>query len=123
MIVQHDHEGDMLTVGCLACIARVQHDQERAALTEAPVRRCTWTFRADDKRHTFTMDVKVPTGWEGWQVDDEYAGDTGGPIGTCLYESGDIECDGMWEACNTIRCTIGPVVKQSAFVPDMARLL
>lgn len=107
----HDHPDESsLTVGCSACIARVQYDQERAALADAPTRRCTWKFshypiNAPRRLLTFTLDVPVPAGWDGNRVDEQYMGETDEQISRL--------CPNDWyEAVDmgSIECTIGPIV-------------
>lgn len=107
----HDHPDESaLTVGCSACIARVQYDQERAALADAPTRRCTWTFNyypdnGDHREMSFTLDVPVVAGWGGDRVDEYYMGETGEQIGRL--------CPGDWSNAvdfGSIECTVGPIV-------------
>lgn len=72
----HVHEDPaVLTVGCSACVARVSFDQERADVAAAPTRRCTWkaTYWTIKLRHvTFSLDLKVPSGWTDERVDEFY---------------------------------------------------
>jgi hypothetical protein len=111
--INHDHPGDALTIGCPACIRKVERDQANAAWRDAPVRRCTWTFKAhNDRSLTFTLDVRVPAGVEPWEVDEWYCDLTGEAISDALAEAR-IDDDGaFYWACETIRCTIGPVVPE-----------
>lgn len=106
----HNHEGDALTFGCPACIVRARQDQDRAALAAAPIRRCTWTFGyyPVNRGHgelTFTLDVPVPAGWDGWQVDEEYAGETGAELAR-------LAPDDCMDAVDfgSVECDIGPIV-------------
>jgi len=82
----HDHpDDDALTIGCSACIARVEHDQAEAAWAVAPLRRCTWTFDASlDASMSFALDVRVPAGVEPWEVDERYCDLTGEQISDAL---------------------------------------
>jgi hypothetical protein len=81
--MNHTHDDARLTFGCPACAAAVIDDQAAAELAAAPTRRCTWhcrylaTTTGDDNAIatlTFTLDVKVPPGRTGSQVDDQYCG-------------------------------------------------
>ena len=81
-VIRHTHPDDTLTAGCPACVERVRVDQRVALIDAAPLRRCTWTCSYStpgdpSRRLTFTRDVRVPAGWTGWDVDDEYADLTG----------------------------------------------
>ena len=112
----HDHPDDnALTIGCSACIARVEHDQAEAAWAVAPLRRCTWTFDASlDASMSFALDVRVPAGVEPWEVDERYCDLTGEQISDALAAAKITDDDGrsFYWACETIRCTIGPVVPE-----------
>lgn len=120
----HDHpDDDALTIGCSACIARVEHDQAEAAWAVAPLRRCTWTFDASlDASMSFALDVRVPAGVEPWEVDERYCDLTGEQISDALAAAGMYDGRSFYWACETIRCTIGPVVPETPAAPPQPDL-
>lgn len=122
----HTHvDPDVLHQGCDACINRVRADQRAALIEAAPRRRVTWhaTYQleveGDHLEIAFSLDVKVPAGWTGEQVDDEYASLTGEAFTMALpdsYTYADIE----W-AIVTFRLLpnieIGPIVPDGPVGP------
>ncbi len=126
--LEHHHpDTDTLTVGCLACITRTKHDQDRATIAAAPVRRCKWTVHYFDgwkeRTTSFTIDVRVPAGWEPWQVDEEYASETGHPFIASLPARWSDEK--KVDSCMNWRdwsLTIGGVVPEAVAAPDMPSL-
>ncbi len=118
----HDHEGNALKIGCAACFAAAERDQAHAAWKDAPVRRCTWSFTTHNfKQLSFTLDVRVPAGVEGWEVDEWYMERTGPEISDALARSGLVGDDAsraFFVACGTIRCTVGPIVPDDSKPPS-----
>lgn len=112
----HTHTDSQLTVGCPACIDRRRNDQKIARWKDAPLRRCTWKFTAGGDHYTFDLVVRVPAGADPWEVDEEWAEETGAAISEALGQREDPEL--FFLAYRTIRCTnIGPIVTP-ATVPD-----
>lgn len=114
---KHTHpDTSALTFGCSGCIERVQRDQKTSAWRDAPYRRCTWRFNLTDRYGergewlSFTLDVRVPQGAEGWEVDEWYAGDTGEAIERACKKAGIDDDEAIFKACHTIKCSIGPIV-------------
>jgi hypothetical protein len=100
-MADHTHpDTGVLTAACPACIARVADDQRAALIAEAPLRRCTWncaySLPGDDEEDdccrpvrtlSFQFVARVPAGWTGWDVDDEYAGRTGEAFALALPDT------------------------------------
>jgi hypothetical protein len=116
----HEHDDpNELVIGCRACIDVARMDQLLAEVDAAPLRRCRWTCKyfigADTHRLTFDRDVRVPTGWDGWRVDDYYAGLTGEAFVMALPESVTIhDTDKAVETMEVVSVTIGAIVPDAA---------
>lgn len=121
----HDHDNpDDLVIGCSACIVRVQADQEDAELAAAPVRRCTWHCRymASGRLQnlTFALDVPVPAGWSGDQVDEWYAELSGDAFLMALPSSVPIaETDNACWTMGVERVAIGAIVSAADPTPGV----
>ena len=127
----HDHSNpDDLVIGCSACICRVQHDQQAAAIAAAPLRRCTFRCSIsgsmpDVRRwHSFAIDLRVPPTWTGDRVADWYCVQVADAFAFALEEQGvdPLDANGIvesdWQEC---RCSIGEIVTDdSAEVSDTA---
>lgn len=116
-VTVHTHTDSQLTVGCPACIERRHQDQKIARWADAPLRRCTWKFTAGGDHYTFDLVVRVPAGATPWEVDEEWAEETGPEISNAIgaQETGDL----FFSACRTIRCTdIGPIVTPATILDD-----
>lgn len=106
--------------GCPACIARVRADQLAAEVAAAPIRRVTWTCiyaTPGDPGQvvTFTKDLRVPAGWDGWRVDEHYGHLTGEWFVLALPSSVELEDTGY--ACETMEVAS---VSIGAIIPDPA---
>lgn len=127
-ITRHDHDGDALTIGCPACIVQVRTDQKAAEWADAPVRRCTWSFRCQGRTLHFTLDVRVPAGATPWQVDERYGGETGEPIIDAIATAwpkltDERVADLAWTVCHNINVpTIGPIVPEVVVAADQPDL-
>ena len=105
----HNHEGDALTFGCPACIVRVrqtktgQHSPPRPSAA-ARGRSAYYPVNREHGELTFTLDASPP-GWDGWQVDEEYAGETGAELAR-------LAPDDCMDAVDfgSVECDIGPIV-------------
>lgn len=129
----HPHDG-VLVAGCAECVTVVKRAQREAEINAAPLRRCTWTcsyeLPGDDEECgtspslRVTLDVRVPAGWTGWDVDDEYSHLTGDPFlmalpSSVLMEWTDYACQSM-EVTNVAIGAIVPEPKQApADVPSL----
>ena len=123
----HPH-GGVLVAGCVDCVAVVKRDQREAEINAAPLRRCTWTcsyqLPGDDEQECgsertlrLTLDVRVPAGWTGWDVDDEYSHLTGDPFlmalpSSVLMEWTDYACQSM-DVANVVIGAIVPEPKRA----------
>ena len=116
----HEHaDPGVLTVGCHACVARVSHDQEKAEIDTAPLRRVTWTCGYQGRAGTgtvthelaFSLVVKVPAGRDGWWCDEQYCEQSGGafflnlPDTIAMFDTG-LACESM----SVLRVTVGNIV-------------
>lgn len=119
MTATHTHDDSRtLTWGCPACVERVRRDQEAARWRDAPVRRCTWSFRCAGEWHQFVVDQRVPLGAERWQVNNHYDG-FGLTEARALVVAKGFDAD-HWQSAilRTLGChTIGPVVEDVAAAP------
>lgn len=108
----HTHDDHaQLTFGCSACVARA----EQARLDNAPVRAVTWhcEYEANGELDEleFTLNVKVPDGWDGQQVDEAYIDLTGEAFVMALPDC--VDMDDTSEALETMyvrKVVIGAVI-------------
>lgn len=109
----HSHaDVDRITFGCQGCI----HLAERARVANAPKRLCVWHCRymagPDDLRTiTVPLKVRVPDGWTGDQVDQEYLAELGDAFVQSLPD--DVPMDYTQWAVETMEVTkvvIGEVI-------------
>jgi hypothetical protein len=123
----HPHNG-VLVVGCPDCIAVVKRDQREAAIDAAPLRLCTWTCHyalpGDDEECgpprvlRFDLEVRVPAGWTGWDVDEEYGSLSGDAFVFALPDSVLLEWTDY--ACTTMEVhnvSIGTIVAEPKPAP------
>ena len=85
MKINHDHPGDALTIGCPACIAAVQRDQEAARvaaeLETAPLREVTVKYHAVVQvSGDICITTKIPDHWDADDIERH-------------LERGDIGCE------------------------------
>lgn len=122
--MKHDHpDEERLTFGCAGCVERA----ELARWANAPVRRCTFhctydVFNVESGRPlTFTLDVRVPEGVDGWTVDTQYADFVGEKFVMSLPDDVPMnETSWAMETMEVERVDIGPVVR--TVTPMVAQL-
>lgn len=108
----HTHTDDRITFGCPGCI----HLAERARVANAPKRLVVWHCRylagPDDVRTlTVARKVRVPDGWTGDQVDQEYLAEVGEAFVMALPDDIPIEyTDAAMETMEVTKVVIGELV-------------